>query len=154
MRLRVNGVTHEGSVEPRLTLVDFLRGELGLGGVHVGCEHGICGACTVLIGGRAARSCIMLAVQADGAEITTVEALTANGRLHPIQQALLESHALQCGFCTPGFIMSICELLGESTSPTDEEIKETLGGNLCRCTGYESIISAVHLAAKKMRGEK
>jgi carbon-monoxide dehydrogenase small subunit len=126
---------------------------LGLGGVHVGCEHGVCGACTVLIDGRAARSCIMLAVQADGAEITTVEGLSADGRLHPIQQGFLEAHGLQCGFCTPGFIISIFELLEENKSPSDDEIKETLGGNLCRCTGYESIISAVHLAAKKLRGE-
>jgi carbon-monoxide dehydrogenase small subunit len=151
LRLRVNGVTYESTVEPRLTLVDFLRGELGLGGVHVGCEHGVCGACTVLIDGRAARSCIMLAVQADGAEITTVEGLSTDGTLHPIQQAFLESHGLQCGFCTPGFIMSICELLEENKSPTDDEIKETLGGNLCRCTGYENIIKSVHLAAEKMR---
>ena len=153
IRVRVNNVTHEALVEPRLTLVDFLRAELGLGGVHVGCEHGVCGACTVLIDGRAARSCIMLAVQADGAEITTVEVLSADGRLHPIQQGFLEAHGLQCGFCTPGFIISIFELLEENKSPSDDEIKETLGGNLCRCTGYESIISAVHLAARKMRGE-
>ena len=154
VRLRVNGVTHERLIEPRLTLVDFLREELGLGGVHVGCEHGVCGACTVLIDGRAARSCIMLAVQANGAEITTVEGLSADGQLHPVQQAFLQSHGLQCGFCTPGFIMSICELLEENKSPTDDEIKETLGGNLCRCTGYENIIKAVHLAAAKMRAEE
>ena len=153
LRVRVNGVTHEASIEPRLTLVDFLRGELGLGGVHVGCEHGVCGACTVLIDGRAARSCIMLAVPADGAEIETVEGLSTNGTLHPVQQAFLESHGLQCGFCTPGFIMSICELLEENKSPNDEEIKETLGGNLCRCTGYENIIKAVHLAAEKLRAQ-
>jgi len=151
VRLRVNGVTHEAAVEPRLTLVDLLRGELGLGGVHIGCEHGVCGACTVLIDGEAARSCIMLAVQADGAEITTVEGLSTDGVLHPIQQAFLESHGLQCGFCTPGFIMSICELLEKNKAPTEEEIKETLGGNLCRCTGYENIIKAVYLAAEKMR---
>ena len=153
LRLRVNGAAHEATVEPRLTLVDFLRGELGLGGVHVGCEHGVCGACTVLIDGRAARSCIMLAVQANGAEITTVEGLSSDGQLHPIQQAFLQSHGLQCGFCTPGFIMSICELLEGNKTPTDEEIKETLGGNLCRCTGYENIIKAVHLAAEKMRAQ-
>jgi carbon-monoxide dehydrogenase small subunit len=151
VRVRVNGVTHEASVEPRLTLVDFLRGELGLGGVHVGCEHGVCGACTVLVDGRAARSCIMLAVQADGAEVRTVEGLTSDGQLHPVQQAFLESHGLQCGFCTPGFVMSICELLDDNPSPTDEDIKETLGGNLCRCTGYENIIKAARLAAEKMR---
>jgi 3-oxo-Delta1-steroid hydratase/dehydrogenase small subunit len=151
--VRVNGVRHEASVESRLTLVDFLRGELGLGGVHVGCEHGVCGACTVLVDGRAARSCIMLAVQADGTEITTVEGLSSDGALHPVQQAFLESHGLQCGFCTPGFVMSICELLEENASPTDEDIKETLGGNLCRCTGYENIIKAAHLAAEKMRAQ-
>jgi carbon-monoxide dehydrogenase small subunit len=153
LRLRVNGVTYESTVEPRLTLVDFLRGELGLGGVHVGCEHGVCGACTVLIDGRAARSCIMLAVQADGVEITTVEGLSTDGTLHPIQQAFLESHGLQCGFCTPGFIMSICELLEDNHNPGEDEIKETLGGNLCRCTGYENIINSVHLAAEKMRAQ-
>jgi carbon-monoxide dehydrogenase small subunit len=151
IRLRVNGVTCDANVEPRLTLVDFLRGELGLGGVHVGCEHGVCGACTVLVDGRAARSCIMLAVQANGAEIRTVEGLSNDGQLHPVQQAFLESHGLQCGFCTPGFVMSICELLEENSSPTDEDIKETLGGNLCRCTGYENIIKAAQLAAEKMR---
>jgi carbon-monoxide dehydrogenase small subunit len=151
IRVRVNGVTHETNVEPRLTLVDFLRGELGLGGVHVGCEHGVCGACTVLIDGRAARSCIMLAVQADGTDIRTVEGLTTDGQLHPVQQAFLESHGLQCGFCTPGFIMSICELLEENPSPTDDEVKEMLGGNLCRCTGYENIIKAARLAADKLR---
>jgi carbon-monoxide dehydrogenase small subunit len=149
--LRVNGVSYEANVEPRLTLVDFLRGELGLGGVHVGCEHGVCGACTVLIDGHAARSCIMLAVQSDGADIRTVEGLATDGQLHPVQQAFLESHGLQCGFCTPGFIMSICELLEENSSPRDDEIKETLGGNLCRCTGYENIIRATKLAAEKLR---
>jgi carbon-monoxide dehydrogenase small subunit len=152
IRLRVNGVTHEAAVEPRLTLVDLLRGEVGLGGVHVGCEHGVCGACTILIDGRAARSCIMLAAQADGAEIQTVEGLSPDGVLHPIQQAFLECHGLQCGFCTPGFIMSICELLEENRAPTDDDIKETLGGNLCRCTGYENIIKAARLAAEKVRG--
>jgi carbon-monoxide dehydrogenase small subunit len=154
LRVRVNGVTYEAAVETRLTLVDYLRGELGLGGVHVGCEHGVCGACTVLIDGRAARSCIMLAVQADGAEIRTVEGLSPDGHLHPVQQAFLESHGLQCGFCTPGFVMSICELLEENPSPTDDDIKETLGGNLCRCTGYENIIKAARLAAEKMRSAR
>jgi carbon-monoxide dehydrogenase small subunit len=154
VRLCVNGVTHETVVEPRLTLVDFLRGDLGLGGVHVGCEHGVCGACTVLIDGRAARSCIMLAVQADGSEVTTIEGLSSGGQLHPIQQAFLETHGLQCGFCTPGFIMSILELLRENGSPDEGEIRETLGGNLCRCTGYENIIKAAELAAERMRSQR
>ena len=149
--LNVNGVAREAYVEPRVTLVDFLRGELGLGGVHVGCEHGVCGACTVLMDGRAVRSCIMLAVQAGGAELVTVEGLSSGGRLHPVQQAFMETHGLQCGFCTPGFLMSICELLDDNPTPGDEEIKETLGGNLCRCTGYQSIIEAVRLAAAKPR---
>ena len=152
--MRVNGVTFESEVEPRLTLVDHLRGELGLGRVHVGCEHGVCGACTVLMDGRAVRSCITLAVQADGAELTTVEGLSPDGKLHPIQQAFMECHGLQCGFCTPGFIMSIYELLQETPRPTDEQIKETLGGNLCRCTGYQSIIEAVRSAAGKLQGAR
>ncbi|HET9477644.1 MAG TPA: (2Fe-2S)-binding protein [Dehalococcoidia bacterium] len=151
VRLTVNDLPYEVVVEPRLTLVDLLRGELGLGGVHVGCEHGVCGACTVLIDGRAVRSCIMLAVQADGANLQTVEGLRGEDGLHPVQQAFMEAHGLQCGFCTPGFLMSALELLHENPSPTDEEITETLGGNICRCTGYQSIIEAVRLAASKMR---
>ena len=150
IRVTVNGATHEAIVEPRLTLVDFLRGELGLGGTHVGCEHGVCGACTILLNGQAVRSCIMLAVQADGAELTTIEALSPEGHLHPIQQAFMEAHGLQCGFCTPGFIMSIVELLKENPSPSEDEIKETLGGNLCRCTGYQDIVASVHLAVRKL----
>jgi len=154
VRLRVNGVTHESEVEPRLTLVDFLRGEVGLGGVHVGCEHGVCGACTVLMDGDAVRSCITLAVQADGCELTTIEGLATEGQLHPIQQAFMQCHGLQCGFCTPGFIMSILELLRETPCPSDEQIKETLGGNICRCTGYQSIMEAVRVAAGKLSGER
>ncbi len=150
IRVTVNGATHEAIVEPRLTLVDFLRGELGLGGTHVGCEHGVCGACTILLNGQAVRSCIMLAVQADGAELTTIEALSPEGHLHPIQQAFMEAHGLQCGFCTPGFIMSIVELLKENPSPSEDDIKETLGGNLCRCTGYQDIVASVHLAVRKL----
>jgi carbon-monoxide dehydrogenase small subunit len=150
IRVTVNGVTHAAEVEPRITLVDFLRGELGLGGTHVGCEHGVCGACTVLWNGRAVRSCIMLAVQADGSELTTVEGLARDGELHPIQQAFLEAHGLQCGFCTPGFLMSVYELLDRSPDPTDEEIKDTLGGQICRCTGYQAIFEAVRLAAAKL----
>lgn len=152
IRVKVNGVEHEALVEPRLTLADFLRADLGLGGVHVGCEHGVCGACTVLMNGRAVRSCIMLAVQAEGAELTTVEGLSPDGHLHPIQEAFMEAHGLQCGFCTPGFIMSIAELLEESPQPSEDEIRETLGGNLCRCTGYEDIVKSVRLAIAKMGG--
>jgi len=150
VRVTVNGVPHEAEVDVRTTLVDFLRGALGLTGTHVGCEHGVCGACTVLWNGRAVRSCIMLAVQADGSELTTVEGLSTDGTLHPVQQAFLEARGLQCGFCTPGFLLSVCELLERSPDPSEEEIKDTLGGHICRCTGYQSIVEAVHLAAKKV----
>jgi carbon-monoxide dehydrogenase small subunit len=151
--MTVNGERHEADVEPRLTLVDFLRGQLGLTGTHVGCEHGVCGACTILWNGKAVRSCIMLAVQADGAEVTTVEALAnADGTLHPIQQAFLECHGLQCGFCTPGFMLSILELLRRRPSPTDDEIIDTLGGHICRCTGYQTIVESVRHAVAKMQG--
>jgi len=145
----VNEVKYEASVEPRTTLVDFLRIELGLTGTHVGCEHGVCGACTILMDGKSVRSCIMLAVQADGAELTTVEGLSVDGALHPIQQAFRDTHGLQCGFCTPGFLMTIYELLEENPNPNDDEIKDALGGNLCRCTGYQSIVEAVHKAAER-----
>jgi carbon-monoxide dehydrogenase small subunit len=152
--MTVNGERHEAEVEPRTTLVDFLRGTLGLTGTHVGCEHGVCGACTVLWNGKAVRSCIMLAVQADGAELMTVEGLAHEGTLHPIQQAFLEKHGLQCGFCTPGFMISIYELLHRRPEPSDEEIVDTLGGHICRCTGYQSIVESVHLAVAKMRDGK
>jgi carbon-monoxide dehydrogenase small subunit len=151
IRLTVNGVAYEGSAEPRMTLVDFLRHELGLVGTHVGCEHGVCGACTVLLDGKAVRSCIMLAAQADGADLMTVEGLANDAELHPIQQAFMEERGLQCGFCTPGFMMSIHELLQTTTEPSDEEIKDALGGAICRCTGYESILKSVHNAAAKLR---
>jgi len=151
VRLSVNGVSYEASVEPRMTLVDMLRHELGLTGTHVGCEHGVCGACTVLMDGRAVRTCIMLAVQADGAELMTVEGLAKDGELHPIQQAFMEERGLQCGFCTPGFMMSIHELLKATPDPTEEEVKDALGGAICRCTGYEAILQSVRSAAKKMR---
>ena len=147
----VNEQPYEAVVEPRTTLVDFLRGELGLTGTHVGCEHGVCGACTILWNGRAVRSCIMLAVQADGGTIMTVEGLGREGALHPIQQAFLEEHGLQCGFCTPGFLMSVYELLERSPDPSDEEIRDTLGGQICRCTGYQAIVAAVRSAAAKLR---
>ncbi|MCH7698602.1 MAG: (2Fe-2S)-binding protein [Chloroflexi bacterium] len=151
IRLTVNGVSYEGSAEPRMTLVDFLRHELGLVGTHVGCEHGVCGACTILMDGKAVRSCIMLAAQADGADLMTVEGLAKDAELHPIQQAFMEERGLQCGFCTPGFMMSIHELLQTTTDPSDEEIRDALGGAICRCTGYESILKSVRNAAAKLR---
>ena len=155
IELRVNGETREAVVEPRRTLADVLRGELGLTGTHIGCEHGVCGACTVLIDGRATRSCLVLAVQADGAEVTTVEGLAGpEGQLHPIQQAFSEEHGLQCGFCTPGFLMATHEMLEEDPDPSEEEILDVLGGQICRCTGYQGILRAVHLAASRMRAER
>jgi carbon-monoxide dehydrogenase small subunit len=152
IRLTVNGKSYEREVEARLTLADFIRHELHLGGTHVGCEHGICGACTILIDGSSARACLTLAVQADGANVTTIEGLRnrETGQLHPIQQAFVDAHGLQCGFCTPGFIMTTLELLGDNPDPSDEEIKEALGGNLCRCTGYQSILDSVRLAASRI----
>ncbi len=150
IHVTVNGVAYEAAVEPRTTLVDFLRAELQLTGTHVGCEHGVCGACTVLLNGQAVRSCLMLAVQADGADITTVEGLSRDGKLHPIQEAFMEEHGLQCGFCTPGFLMSAYELLQHHPNPSEDEIKEALGGNLCRCTGYQAIIKSVRRAAAKL----
>jgi len=151
VRLSVNGRAYEREVEPRTTLVDFLRHELGLTGTHVGCEHGVCGACTIIKDGKAVRSCLMLAVQADGAELQTVEGLHGESGLHPIQEAFIEKHGLQCGFCTPGFLMTTVELLGDHPDPSDEDIREALGGNLCRCTGYQSIMESVRLAAAKLR---
>jgi carbon-monoxide dehydrogenase small subunit len=139
----VNGVAQERSVEPRLLLSDFLRHELGLTGTHVGCEHGVCGACTVLLDGEAVRSCLIFAVQAAGHEITTVEALSDGGELHPLQQAFHEAHALQCGFCTPGFLLSLLPYLREHPHPSEAEIRVALSGNLCRCTGYANIVAAV-----------
>ena len=151
VRLSVNGRAYEREEEPRTTLVDFLRHELGLTGTHVGCEHGVCGACTIIKDGKAVRSCLMLAVQADGAELQTVEGLHGENGLHPIQEAFIEKHGLQCGFCTPGFLMTTVELLGDHPDPSDEDIREALGGNLCRCTGYQSIMESVRLAAAKLR---
>ncbi len=149
--MTVNGVFYEALVEPRTTLVDFLRADLGLTGTHVGCEHGVCGACTVLVNGKAVRSCIMLAVQVEGASLTTVEGLERDGQLHPIQQAFLEAHGLQCGFCTPGFLMTVYELLEQSPDPSDEEILDALGGQICRCTGYQAILRSVRLAVARLR---
>ena len=149
IRVTVNGAERTGTVEPRCTLADFLRDDLGLTGTHVGCEHGVCGCCTVLLDGAPVRSCLMLAVQAEGHEITTIEGLAApGGPLHPVQQAFHECHGLQCGFCTPGFVMSVVGLLSKNPNPTPEQVNEGISGNLCRCTGYASIRRAVHLAAK------
>jgi carbon-monoxide dehydrogenase small subunit len=143
IRLSVNGTSYERSVEPRLLLSDFLRHGLGLTGTHVGCEHGVCGACTVIVDGDSIRSCLMLAVQADGASIETVEGLGAVHRLNALQQAFQERHALQCGFCTPGMLMTITDLVRKYPLASDDEIREGLSGNLCRCTGYEHIVGAV-----------
>ncbi len=147
----VNGNRYERDVEPRLLLSDFLRHELGLLGTHVGCEHGVCGACTVLFDGEPVRSCLMFAVQAQGHEITTVEGLGTMEALHPLQEAFWEAHALQCGFCTPGFLTTLVPFLEEHPDPDDDEIREAISGNLCRCTGYQHIVDAVKLAAEKMR---
>ena len=147
----VNGTQYERTVEPRLLLSDFLRHELGLTGTHVGCEHGVCGACTVLFDGVPARSCLMFAVQANGHEILTVEGLGTPENLHPLQEAFWEAHGAQCGFCTPGFLMTLVPFLEENPNPTEEEIREAISGNLCRCTGYQHIVDAVTLAAEKVR---
>jgi carbon-monoxide dehydrogenase small subunit len=146
----VNGTRYERTVEPRLLLSDFLRHELGLTGTHVGCEHGVCGACTIIFDGQPVRSCLMLAVQADGHEITTVEGLGSMDDLHPLQEAFREAHAVQCAFCTPGFLMTLVPFLEENPDPTEAEIREAISGNLCRCTGYQHIVDAVQLAAEKM----
>lgn len=150
INVTVNGRQYEREVEPRLLLSDFIRHDLGLTGTHVGCEHGLCGACTILMDGEAVRSCTIFAVQADGHEIQTVESLGTPEKLHPIQEAFIEKHALQCGFCTPGFLMTIVDYLGDNPNPTEEEIREAIDGNFCRCTGYVNIIEAVKLAAEKM----
>jgi carbon-monoxide dehydrogenase small subunit len=150
VRVVVNGTAHERTVEPRMLLSDFLREELRLTGTHVGCEHGVCGTCTVLLDGRTARSCLTLAVQADGAEIRTVEALGTAEALHPVQQAFWEKHGLQCGFCTPAMLLSALELLEANPRPGRADIVEAIGGNLCRCTGYQTIIAAIERAAELM----
>ncbi len=148
----VNGKSVEVTVPVRKTLADALREDLGLTGTHLGCEHGVCGACTILLDGQAVRSCLLLAVQADGHDLKTVEGLADGDRLHPIQEAFWEAHGLQCGFCTPGFLMTICEFLADNPSPTEDEIREGIAGNLCRCTGYLNIIKAVQIAAAKLKG--
>lgn len=153
-RLTVNGNDVEREVEPRLLLSDFLRRELGLTGVHVGCEHGVCGACTVIVDGAAARSCLLLAAQMEGCDVRTVESLASDTALHPVQAAFREEHALQCGFCTPGFVMAATAYLEQShtTVPTRAECREAVSGNLCRCTGYQNIVNAVERAAHAMIG--
>jgi aerobic carbon-monoxide dehydrogenase small subunit len=154
VRLRVNGREREGRCEPRKLLVDFLREDLGLTGTHAGCEHGICGACTILFNGEAARSCIMLAPQADGAEIVTVEGLASGDALHPLQQAFHAEHGLQCGFCTPGMLIVALDFLRTNPAPSEEEIREALSAVLCRCTGYRNIVRAVLSAAATMRASQ
>ena len=151
-RITVNGKSHARVVESRLTLADFLRHELGLTGTHLGCEHGVCGACTVLVDGRSARSCLMFAVQANGCEVTTVEGLTPDGGLSALQQAFMDNHGLQCGFCTPGMLITLTELLRDNADPTEQEVREALTGNLCRCTGYAGIVKAALDAAQRLRG--
>jgi carbon-monoxide dehydrogenase small subunit len=148
--MTVNGVPRTGTAEPRTTLADFLRDELRLTGTHLGCEHGVCGACTVLLDGSSIRSCLMFAVQASGAEVETVEGLAEGDELHPLQEAFWAEHGLQCGFCTPGFLMTAVEFLRENPDPTEEEIRVAISGNLCRCTGYVNIIKAIRSAATEM----
>src|SRR5687768_2905751 len=151
VRLKVNGRQREALTEARRTLADFLREDLGLTGTHLGCEHGVCGACTVHLDGEAVRSCLMLAVQADGKEITTIEGLASDGEMHPVQNAFWETHGLQCGFCTPGFVMSIVAFLKDHPDAPEDILREELSGNICRCTGYQSIRDAVRLAATNMQ---
>ncbi len=143
IRMTVNGRGYTGRVEPRLTLADFIRQELGLTGTHLGCEHGVCGACTILYNSEAVRSCLLLAVQADGAELMTVEGLANGDELHPLQAQFQENHALQCGFCTPGFLMTAYALLRENPNPTEAEVRTGISGNICRCTGYAPIVQAI-----------
>lgn len=146
LEVRVNGRTYRRHVEPRRLLSDFLRDDLGLTGVHVGCEHGVCGACTILLDGRSARACLTFAVQVDGGQITTVEGLGAPDALNPLQQAFREHHALQCGFCTPGMLMTATDLMENGAATTDDDIRDAISGNLCRCTGYDHIVSAIRAA--------
>jgi aerobic carbon-monoxide dehydrogenase small subunit len=149
--ITVNGQERRDTVEPRLTLADFLRERCRLTGTHLGCEHGVCGACTVLLDGQAVRACLVFAVQADGAEVTTVEGLAPDGDLTPVQSAFRAAHGLQCGFCTPGFVLSVTAFLRDHPDPTDDDIRNALSGNLCRCTGYQGILNAVRLAADTAR---
>ena len=153
VRLQVNGQAYERTVDVRLTLADLLRDHLGLTGTHLGCEHGVCGACTVIVNGASVRSCLMFASQANATEIMTVEGLADGERLHPLQEAFSEHHALQCGFCTPGLLMTLWAFLRDNAAPTDEQIREAIGGNLCRCTGYVNIERAVKSAATRLASE-
>jgi carbon-monoxide dehydrogenase small subunit len=152
--MTVNGKTYKGEVEPRTLLVHYLRDQLNLTGTHIGCDTSQCGACVVLMNGQSVKSCTVLAVQADGAEVTTIEGLANDGQLHPLQEGFWEKHGLQCGYCTPGMIMSAYDLLQQNPNPSEEEIRHGLEGNLCRCTGYHNIVKAVQYAAAKMRGEE
>jgi len=154
IKVTVNGRVYERLVEVRMTLADFLRQELDLTGTHLGCEHGVCGACTVLFNGEAVRSCLMLAVQADGAQLQTVEGLTEGSELHPLQKAFHDQHALQCGFCTPGFLMTAASFLRDNPAPSREEAREAISGNICRCTGYRPIINAILQAATELNRER
>ena len=151
-RVTVNGKSYARVVDARLTLADFLRHELNLTGTHLGCEHGVCGACTVLVDGRSARSCLMFAVQANNCEVTTVEGLAPDGKLSVLQQAFIDNHGLQCGFCTPGMLITLTELLRENPEPSEQDVREALTGNLCRCTGYAGIVKAALDAAQRLRG--
>ncbi len=154
LSLVVNGSAYNQEVEGRLTLADFLRHQLGLTGTHLGCEHGVCGACTVLVDGLSVRSCLMLAVQADGAEVTTVEGIApSENELHPLQEAFHDNHGLQCGFCTPGMLTTLLEFLRDNPDPSEQDVREAISGNLCRCTGYQGIVDAALDAAQRMRGQ-
>jgi aerobic carbon-monoxide dehydrogenase small subunit len=153
-RLTVNGKSYARIVEPRLTLADFLRHELGLTGTHLGCEHGVCGACTVLVDGCSTRACLMFAVQANDREVTTVEGLAPDGELSVLQQAFIDNHGLQCGFCTPGMLITLTELLRELPEPSEQDVREALTGNLCRCTGYAGIVAAALDAAQRLRSDR
>jgi aerobic carbon-monoxide dehydrogenase small subunit len=154
IRVTVNGRPHERSIESRLLLSDFLRADLNLTGTHVGCEHGVCGACTVIVNGDSVRSCLTLAVQADGAEVETIEGLGTVDNMHPLQSAFRTHHGLQCGFCTPGMLMTALDLLRKKPDASDADIRETISGNLCRCTGYQNIVASVRAAAEAMRQTK
>ena len=153
INITVNGVSRQDEVEPRLLLVHYIRDVLGLTGTHVGCETSICGACTVILDGQSAKSCTMFAVQADGANITTIEGMAVNGDLHPVQEGFWEQHGLQCGYCTPGMIMAAAQILDRNPDPSEAEIRHGLEGNLCRCTGYQHIVDAVQYASRKMKSE-
>ena len=155
IRLRVNGTAYEREVEARLSLADLLRHEIGLTGTHLGCEHGVCGACTILLDGRSARSCLMLAVQANGHELLTVEGIAPSpDKLHPLQEAFRDNHGLQCGFCTPGMLTTLIEFLRDNPDPTEQEVRIAISGNLCRCTGYQGIVLAALDAAKRMKAAR